>query len=86
MEVDYSEQALKDISFWKKSGNLAIQKKISLLISAIQETPYDGIGKPEALKYEMTGKWSRRINAEHRMVYEVLDHRIKIHSLKGHYM
>lgn len=53
MEVDYSEQALKDISFWKKSGNLAIQKKISLLISAIQETPYDGIGKPEALKYEM---------------------------------
>lgn len=85
MEVDYSEQALADIAFWKKSGNIAVQKKISKLISAIQFSPYEGIGKPEALKYEMSGKWSRRINEEHRVVYEVSENRIKIHSLRGHY-
>ncbi|SEK78188.1 Txe/YoeB family addiction module toxin [Parapedobacter koreensis] len=85
MEIDYSEQAMADIACWKKSGNLAIQKKISRLISSIQENPYNGIGKPEALKYELSGKWSRRITDEHRIVYEVLNDRIRIHSVKGHY-
>lgn len=85
MEVDYSEQAITDIAFWKKSGNQAIQKKISHLISAIQITPYAGLGKPEALKYGLSGKWSRRITHEHRIVYEIINDRIRIHSLRGHY-
>jgi len=51
VEVDYSEQALVDIAFWKKSGNLSVQKKISRLIQSIQEIPFQGIGKPEPLKY-----------------------------------
>jgi len=85
MEVDYSEQAMEDIAFWKKSGNKSIQKRISLLITTIQQTPYNGIGKPESLKYDLSGKWSRRINAEHRVVYEVVDNRIRVHSLRGHY-
>lgn len=85
MEVDYSEQAMADIAFWKKSGNQPIHKKISRLISAIQINPYEGIGKPEALKYELSGKWFRRVTDEHRIVYEIIDNRIRIHSARGHY-
>jgi toxin YoeB len=47
MEVAYSEKAQEDIEFWKKSGNIAVMKKISSLIEAIKENPYSGIGKPE---------------------------------------
>lgn len=87
MEIIYSEQAQSDLRFWLKSGNKKIQEKITNLLYAIQDDPFVGIGKPEALKYEFTGKWSRRINAEHRLIYELSDDQslIKIHSLKGHY-
>jgi len=86
VEINYSDKALLDLKFWKKSGNKEIQKKISELIYAIEHTPFDGIGKPEALKYSLQGKWSRRINREHRIIYEVIsEHRINIHSLKSHY-
>lgn len=49
------------------------------------ETPFEGIGKPEALKHNLSGKWSRRINAEHRIVYEIEGELIKVYSLKNHY-
>lgn len=49
------------------------------------ETPFEGIGKPEALKYNLAGKWLRRINGEHRIVYVVQGELIKVYSLKGHY-
>ncbi len=55
------------------------------LIKAIDENPFEGIGKPEPLKYEMTGLWSRRINQKHRLIYEITTDIILIHSLKGHY-
>lgn len=74
-----------EIAYWKKSGNKTIQQKISQLIEAISEKPFEGIGKPEALKHNLTGFWSRRINQEHRIVYEVLENMIVVHSLKGHY-
>lgn len=85
MEIQFVDDSLLDIKFWKKSGNKAIQKKIEQLILAILEDPYDGIGKPEALKHEFSGKWSRRINEEHRIIYEVLGDVLYIYSLKGHY-
>ncbi len=71
MEIILLEQAQKDIAYWKKSGNKAVMNKISVLLRDISEHPYTGIGKPEPLKYELTGKWSRRINSEHRMIYFV---------------
>ncbi len=74
-----------DIKFWKKSGNKAIQKKIEQLILAILEDPYNGIGKPEALKHKLSGKWSPRINEEHRIIYEIIEDALYIYSLKGHY-
>jgi len=89
MEVIYAPKAVADLAYWKKSGNKNIQKKIQQLIAAIEENPFEGIGKPEPLKHELAGKWSRRINQEHRIVYTVSDEdRIQIlHllSLKGHY-
>jgi toxin YoeB len=85
MEVEYSPTAKNDIEFWKKSGNKKIQKKITELLLSIVETPFDGIGKPEPLKHDYSGWWSRRINREHRIVYEVLENKIIIYSFKGHY-
>ena len=54
MEVRFSKKAQKDLEFWSKSGNKNIIKKISELIKAIQLNPFEGIGKPEALKHELS--------------------------------
>lgn len=85
MEIDYIGRAIEDIKYWKNSGNLLIQKRISKLLNVISQTPYTGIGKPEQLKHELKGYWSRRINDEHRLVYTVKDDRIKVISLRYHY-
>ncbi|WP_293670676.1 Txe/YoeB family addiction module toxin [uncultured Parabacteroides sp.] len=87
MEIIFSPQALEDIEYWKKSGNKAIMNKITALLIDIQAHPFSGIGKPEALKYDLTGYWSRRINSEHRIVYSVHNDMIEIHilSMRYHY-
>ena len=85
MEIIYNQKALDDLQFWKKSGNTKMQNKISELIQAIELDPFVGIGKPELLKYELIGKWSRRINKEHRIIYKMDGNILKIYSLKDHY-
>ena len=61
-------------------------KKIGALITDISKNPTSGIGKPEQLKHELQGLWSRRINQEHRIVYGIKNNTtIEIFSLKGHY-
>jgi len=85
MEVELTLDAQKQLDEWKKSGNKRIQRKISQLIDSIINTPFSGIGKPEALKHNWTGFWSRRINEKHRLVYQVLNDKIIIVQLKYHY-
>lgn len=85
MEVKLFADAIQDYKFWKKSGNKAVQKRISLLFSSAKETPYEGLGKPEPLKYDLSGKWSRRITQAHRMIYDVEGDTIRVFSLRGHY-
>lgn len=87
MEIKLLEQAKADLEYWKKTGNKAIMNKITALLKDIVEHPYTGIGKPEALKYELAGKWSRRINSEHRIIYSVHDNQIEIYvfSMRYHY-
>ena len=89
MEVIYAPNAIEDLKYWKRIGNIAVQKKIEQLIIAIQENPFEGIGKPEQLKHELSGSWSRRINREHRIIYEVYENDtiliLEIQSLRGHY-
>jgi toxin YoeB len=89
MEVIYSPKAIEDLKYWRKSGNKIVQKRITNLIEAIQQDPYNGIGKPEPLKHNLSGLWSRRITQEHRLVYEINERNeiviLDILSLKGHY-
>ncbi len=85
MEVIYKNKALKDIDFWKTSGKKTIQNKITKLIEDIQLHPYSGLGKPEALKYELFGLWSREIDKGNRLIYEVVEQRIHVISMRGHY-
>jgi toxin YoeB len=85
MEIDLYEKAIKDFEYWKKSGNKAVQKKIQQILADMKVHPFEGIGKPEPLKYKLSGRWSRRINSEHRIIYDVVNEIINIYSLRGHY-
>jgi toxin YoeB len=85
--IIFTRQAQKEYAYWVSSGNTGIIKKITDLIEDITQHPYSGIGKPEPLKYGLTGKWSRRINAEHRLVYSVREDTIEVYifSMRYHY-
>ena len=87
--LDFSAKANNDIEFHKRSGNKSTLKKIYTLLNELSETPKVGTGKPEPLKHQLTGLWSRRINKEHRIIYEIINNenedRVLIHSVKGHY-
>lgn len=87
MEIVLLEQARKDRDYWKKTGNTAIMKRISALLKDIVEHPFSGMGKPEPLKGDWGGCWSRRINKEHRMIYSISDGAIYVYvfSLRFHY-
>jgi toxin YoeB len=86
VEIDFIDAAVDDIEFWKKTGNKVVQARISKLIESICKTPYSGIGKPEPLKHQLSGYWSRRITEEHRIIYTVIADRIKVISLRYHYI
>jgi toxin YoeB len=85
MEIVFLPEAKEDLNYWVKTGNKPILKKIAQLVEAIQQSPFEGIGKPEPLKYNHTGTWSRKINREHRLVYEFRDNKLLIYSARGHY-
>ena len=85
MEVVFSKEALKDLEHWKSVGDLNVKTKIMNLLKAIQLHPFTGIGKPESLKHDLAGLWSRRITREHRLVYRVAEGKIFVYSLRGHY-
>lgn len=65
--------------------NKQLQKRIVRLIQEVRRTPFEGIGKPEALKGNLSGFWSRRIDDEHRLIYEVSQDEITIHAVREHY-
>ena len=83
-KIQFTQIALDDLKSFK-TGNQKLVFKIFELISDIQKSPFEGIGKPEPLKYENKGLWSRRINDEHRLVYSITDDLIEIKSCSGHY-
>ena len=87
MEIVLLEQAQKDRDYWKESGNKAIMNRITALLKDIVEHPYTGIGKPEPLKYDLAGKWSRRINSEHRLIYSVNENIVTVYvfAMRYHY-
>ncbi len=84
MRFEFEKNALKDIKNWKKQ-NYSIYHKILKLLEVISVTPFEGIGKPEPLKKNLSGWWSRRINREHRLVYKIEKDKIIILSCRYHY-
>ena len=85
MEIVFSPDALAQFQYWKKSGNKKVLEKIKNLLEEIQHTPFEGTGKPEALKHNWTGYWSRRITGEHRLGYKVENNAILVAQLRFHY-
>lgn len=87
MEIIFSPQALQDRDYWKQTGNVSVMKRITALLTDIQLHPFTGIGKPEPLKGDLEGMWSRRINKEHRVVYSVAKGVISVFilSMRFHY-
>ncbi len=83
-QLQLHERATEDMIFWAKNDAKMLAKIFRLIESALK-TPFNGIGKPEALKYELTGYWSRRINQEHRLVYQVTDAHVIVVQCRGHY-
>jgi toxin YoeB len=83
--LDLTKRAQEHIAFHKQSGNKSILLKIAVLFTELTEHPFTGTGKPEPLKHNLSGFWSRRINSEHRLIYEVVEDVVVIHYAKGHY-
>ncbi|ADC61297.1 Txe/YoeB family addiction module toxin [Allochromatium vinosum] len=84
MKLTFSSNAWDDYLYWQNTDKTVI-KRINALIKDIKRTPFEGIGKPEALKHGLSGYWSRRINDEHRIVYKVVEDSIFIAQLRYHY-
>lgn len=84
MRIIFSEIAWEDYISWQTEDKKML-KKINDLIKAIKSNPFEGIGKPEPLKYDLAGFWSRRIDREHRLVYHIHDKNLLIYSCKYHY-
>ena len=84
MILSWTQDAWEDYEYWQKTSKEKV-KQISKLIKAIKSDPIKGIGKPEPLKHDLAGYWSRRIDQEHRLVYEVQDDAIIIVQCRYHY-
>ena len=84
MNITFTNDSWNEYLYWQKTDK-QILKKINQLLNDIKRTPFSGIGKPEPLKFELSGCWSRRITNEHRLVYEVIEYSIVVISCKYHY-
>ena len=86
-ELEFTEDALADIDHLKKAGNKKLLEKLLVLLLELREHPLTGTGKIERLKYHDEETWSRRISAEHRLVYRIYNTRVVVLVLStfGHY-
>ncbi|MDO5297440.1 MAG: Txe/YoeB family addiction module toxin [bacterium] len=82
--ITFSEQAFAEYVEWQNQDRKTL-KRINALLKGIIRSPFDGIGKPEALKGNYSGCWSRRIDEQNRLVYRVIDEVIEVIQCKGHY-
>ncbi len=84
MNIQFTPEAWDDYLYWQLSDKQVL-KRINELIKEITRTPFTGKGKPEPLRYELQGCWSRRINEEHRLVYQVENKILQVISVRFHY-
>lgn len=83
-KISLSSQAIEDLVYFSQ-GQAKSLAKIARLLESISKTPFEGIGKPEPLKHEFAGCWSRRIDKEHRVIYYLENEIVQIVSFRGHY-
>ena len=83
-KITFAENAWDEYLYWQSQDKKTL-KKINSLLKAIQREPFSGEGKPEPLKGDQEGKWSRRINEKDRLVYKVNEESIVVTQCKGHY-
>lgn len=84
MKLIWSSSSWNDYLYWQKTDK-KIVKRINELIKSCIRTPFEGIGKPEALKGDLSGYWSRRITSEHRLVYKFESDKLMIAACRYHY-
>ncbi|MFV0219292.1 Txe/YoeB family addiction module toxin [Empedobacter falsenii] len=84
MKIVFVDESWEDYLYWQKTDKSKL-KKINELIKDIARNPFDGLGKPEALKHRYAGFWSRRIDHEHRLIYRVVEDEIQIAKCRFHY-
>jgi toxin YoeB len=82
--LEFDSSAFEDLAWWIEQDR-AMALRIVRLVREIQREPFSGLGKPEPLKHELSGCWSRRINQEHRLVYQVLLDKIRVLACRFHY-
>jgi toxin YoeB len=80
----FNDRSWAEYLYWQKTDKRTL-RKINGLLKAISRDPFKGPGRPEQLKYDLAGLWSRRIDREHRLVYKVIDDQIRIISCRFHY-
>ncbi len=84
MNVTFTPTALDDLRYWLKTDKKLADRILSLLEEA-RRTPFEGTGKPEPLRFQLAGCWSRRIDREHRLVYQVEENEIVVIACRYHY-
>ena len=84
MKIIFADRAWEDFTYWL-SHDRKIAKRIVRLVNDIEREPFEGIGKPEPLKHDLSGFWSRRITDVHRLVYAVEDDQVLIAQARYHY-
>lgn len=84
LNLEFDPSAFDDLAWWIKQDRKKALR-IMKLLKEVQRTPFEGTGKPEALKHDLAGCWSRRIDQEHRVVYEVKKDKIRVLACRYHY-
>ena len=84
MRLVFTTKSWDDYLYWQKNDKRMV-RRINDLIKDIQREPFEGIGKPEPLKHQLQGLWSRRIDEEHRLVYEIAEDELRIIACRFHY-
>lgn len=82
--MEFDPSAFEDLAWWIKQDRKKALRLVELL-KEVQRTPFEGTGNPELLKHELGGCWSRRIDQEHRLVYEVKEDKIRVLACRYHY-
>ncbi|MGT2929441.1 Txe/YoeB family addiction module toxin [Streptococcus tangpeifui] len=84
MPMKFTDSAWRDYCYWQNQDKKTL-KRINRILKDVQRSPFEGIGKPEPLRHDYQGAWSRRIDAENRLVYLIEDDGVTFISLRDHY-